>query len=106
MNTELFPATNSTRLHMDMADAINVMAHANNRADGSLGCAVWDIFRPEDADGLRQFLIDKYSATHKMQDPIHSQQFYLDSEVRRELFEKTGIYSFRIYQYPVSKSLM
>ena len=90
-----------TRLHMDMADAINVLVHANPRADGSQGCAVWDIFRPEDANGLREFLLEKYSV-YRLVDPIHAQLFYLDSEIRKELFEKKGIYSHRIYQYPVS----
>jgi hypothetical protein len=92
-----------TRLHMDMADAINVLVHANPREDGSQGCAVWDIFRPEDADGLREFLLEKYSV-YRLVDPIHSQLFYLDSETRKELYEKKGIYSHRIYQYPVSAS--
>lgn len=89
-----------TRLHLDMADAINVLMHANPRADGSPGCAVWDIFRPEDADGLREFLLEKYAGLYRIVDPIHSQQFYLDSDGRRELFEKKGIVSYRIYQYP------
>jgi len=88
---------------MDMADAINVLMHANPREDGSPGCAVWDIFRPEDADGLREFLLEKYAGLYKITDPIHSQQFYLDSEGRQELFEKKGIYSYRIYQYTVSR---
>jgi len=97
----IFAAYDRTRLHMDMADAINVLVHANPREDGSQGCAVWDIFRPEDADGLREFLLEKYSL-YKLVDPIHSQLFYLDSETRKELYEKKGIYSHRIYQYPVS----
>jgi lysine-specific demethylase 3 len=86
---------------MDLADAINVLLHANPRADGSPGCAVWDIFRPQDADGLREFLLEKYSS-YKLVDPIHSQLFYLDSNDRKELYEKKGIYSHRIYQYSVS----
>lgn len=91
---------------MDMADAINVLMHANPREDGSPGCAVWDIFRPEDANELRDFLLEKYGSFYdNIHDPIHSQQFYLDSEVRQELFEKKGIYSYRIYQYPVSRPL-
>lgn len=92
----------STRLHMDIADAVNILVHANPLADGSPGCAVWDIFRPEDADILRVFLRKKYGVNQHIKDPIHSQQFYLDSDIRKELAELTGVYSYRIYQYPVS----
>jgi hypothetical protein len=90
----------STRLHMDVADAINIMLYASDRPDGSPGCAVWDLFRAEDADAIRTFLKDKYSTSHKFTDPIHAQMFYLNSDLRRELFEKHGIASFRVYQYP------
>ncbi|KAF9488637.1 hypothetical protein BDN71DRAFT_1343884, partial [Pleurotus eryngii] len=37
----------STRLHMDMADAVNIMAS---------GRALWHIFHSEDADAIRQIL--------------------------------------------------
>lgn len=93
----------STRLHMDMADAINILMHANPKEDGSPGCAVWDLYKPEDADAIRSFLIKKYEGSkHKFTDPIHSQIFYLDSELRQELRAATGVVSYRIYQYPVS----
>ncbi len=93
-----------TRLHMDMADAINVLMHANPQADGSPGCARWDIFRAEDADLIRNFLAEKHKKRGGFADPIHAQIFFLDSEARQELFEQTGVYSYRIYQYPVSLS--
>lgn len=67
------------------------------------GCAVWDLFRAEDADKLRQFLSKKFKdAKPSFTDPIHSQMFYLDSELRKELWDTMGVASFRIYQYPVS----
>lgn len=67
------------------------------------GCAVWDIFRAEDADKLRQFLIGKFDpAEFNYTDPIHSQMFYLDADLRKELCAKKKVASFRIYQYPVS----
>lgn len=146
----------STRLHMDMADALNVMMYATPCEDGTEGYAVWDIFRAEDSEKIRTFLRRKYgyqkadtkaagaegagpeddddgsdsgSGSSKKKpkttkaalkkgktkagpkvaatpvqiighDPIHGQQFYLDVELRRELFEKTGVKSMRVYQRP------
>jgi lysine-specific demethylase 3 len=114
----------STRLHMDMADAFNVMLYASNCADGSPGYAVWDLFRAEDSDKIREFLRKKFApgsaATSNGQqqqtqaekaaalqiqmiavhDPIHSQHFYLDVELRRQLWDEYGVKSYRIYQRP------
>jgi lysine-specific demethylase 3 len=117
----------STRLHMDMADAFNVMLYASNCADGSPGYAIWDLFRAEDSDKIRQFLRKKFTpgsaamtATNGQQqqqtqaekaaalqiqaiavhDPIHSQHFYLDVELRRQLWDEYGVKSYRIYQRP------
>ena len=88
----------STRLHMDMADAINVMLYAAPRQDGTPGCAVWDIYRAEDSAKIRKFLFRKYGKSST--DPIHSQHYYLDSDIRKELFETEGVKSWRIYQKP------
>ncbi|QRV72004.1 JmjC domain, hydroxylase [Ceratobasidium sp. AG-Ba] len=91
----------STRLHMDMADAVNIMMYANNCKDGKPGTAVWDIFQAADADKIRDYLRRHFdSKTTKYRDPIHSQMFYLDSDHRRRLFEEEGVYSWRIYQRP------
>ncbi|GMK55738.1 hypothetical protein CspeluHIS016_0207940 [Cutaneotrichosporon spelunceum] len=89
----------STRLHMDVADAVNIMLYASKRPDGSPGCAVWDLFRVEDADKIRAFLRAKFPHA-LMTDPIHSQLFYLDSQLREELHAQYGVASFRVYQYP------
>ncbi|KAJ7638409.1 Clavaminate synthase-like protein [Roridomyces roridus] len=86
----------STRLHMDMADAVNILTYAAPRPDGSEGCAAWDIFRAEDSDKLRLFLRAKYSLTSL--DPIHSQQVYVEDDARRELWLEHGVKSYRIYQ--------
>src|SRR5271168_890369 len=88
----------STRLHMDMADALNVMLYASKCEDGTEGYAVWDLFRAEDSDKLRGFLRKKFGqpqngggqglgvgaagggggagAVSIAHDPIHGQQFY------------------------------
>lgn len=89
----------STRLHMDMADAVNIMTYASITPDGKPGCAVWDLFRAQDAEKLRNFLRRKFKGTYQ-HDPIHSQQFYLDSQLRKELYEMHGIKSYRVYQKP------
>lgn len=90
---------------MDVADAVNLMLYASPRPDSSPGCAVWDLFRAEDADKIRQFLKQKFDRTHTFTDPIHAQQFYLDAKLRRELWDDFKVASFRVYQYPVSRQL-
>ncbi|WWC61433.1 uncharacterized protein I303_104017 [Kwoniella dejecticola CBS 10117] len=90
----------STRLHMDVADAVNLLLYAKEEEEEQPGCAVWDLFRAEDADLIREFLKEKFGHSHVFTDPIHSQLFYLDSELRRELYETKGVKGWRVYQYP------
>ena len=89
----------TTRLHMDMADAVNIMTYASSTPDGRPGSAAWDIFRAEDTLKLRKFLRKKFKGQYQ-HDPIHSQQFYLDSTLRQELYKDYGVVSHRIYQKP------
>ncbi|TFY75292.1 hypothetical protein EWM64_g8720 [Hericium alpestre] len=93
-------AFGSTRLHMDMADAVNVMLHAEACPDGRPGMAAWDLFRAEDSETIRAFLRRKFPAQSIDVDPIHAQQVYLDSTLRQELYETTGVKSHRVYQRP------
>ncbi|KAJ7122900.1 hypothetical protein C8R44DRAFT_784877 [Mycena epipterygia] len=95
-NREASDNKGSTRLHMDMADALNIMTYAATDPDGKEGRAAWDLFRAQDSDKIRQFLRNK--VTTKVQDPIHSQQVYLDDALRRELWEEYGVKSYRVYQ--------
>ncbi|KAJ3713832.1 hypothetical protein C8R42DRAFT_713033 [Lentinula raphanica] len=90
----------TTRLHMDMADALNVMTYASDCPDGSPGCAAWDLFRPEDSAKLRVYLKKKLPAGSTPMDPIHGQQVYLNEVMRKELAEELGVYSYRVYQRP------
>ncbi|CAA7269026.1 unnamed protein product [Cyclocybe aegerita] len=107
----------STRLHMDMADALNVMLYATPCEDGTPGYAAWDLFKAEDSDKIRAYLRkkfgpggagaktgDKASAAAQAQlmthDPIHGQQFYLDAEMRMELAQACDVRAIRIYQRP------
>lgn len=89
----------TTRLHMDMADAVNIMLHAELTPSGAPGCAAWDIFRAEDSVHLRSFFRKNFKGRYQ-NDPIHAQQFYLDPPLRAKLFQEYGVRSFRIYQRP------
>jgi lysine-specific demethylase 3 len=59
---------------------MHIMMHASATPDGKPGCAVWDLFRAQDAEELRNFLRRKFKGTYQ-HDPIHPQQFYLDSQL-------------------------
>lgn len=89
----------STKLHMDMADALNIMTYASPTRDGKPGTAAWDLFRAEDSDTIRMFLKKKFKGTFQ-HDPIHSQLFYLDTPLRHELWTDFGVKSYRVYQKP------
>lgn len=136
-STQVAGSKGSTRLHMDMADALNIMTYAAPCADGSPGCAAWDLFRAQDSEKIRAFLREKFTPANAIpngtnanaangngnananangqkgktvtvrtnewsgiNDPIHGQQFYLDEELRGELFQRAGVMSFRVYQRP------
>ncbi|CAK5275825.1 unnamed protein product [Mycena citricolor] len=86
----------STRLHMDMADALNILTYAAPCPDGSPGYAAWDIFRAEDSFQIRQFLAEQHRQLG--QDPIHSQQIYLEDDMRLRLWQERGVKSYRILQ--------
>lgn len=98
-STQKAGSKGSTRLHMDMADAINIMTYASPCPDGTLGCAAWDLFRAEDSDRLRSFLRKRFGGG-SIQDPIHTQQHYLDEVLRKELYDNWGVKSYRVYQRP------
>lgn len=90
----------TTRLHMDMADAVNIMTYTENSPDGSPGSAAWDLFRASDSDKIRAFLRQKFPKQSAVTDPIHSQQHYLDEVLRKELHDQFGVMSYRVYQRP------
>ncbi|KAF5357688.1 hypothetical protein D9758_007482 [Tetrapyrgos nigripes] len=101
----------STRLHMDMADAVNIMTFSARTKEGYEGCAAWDLFRAEDSDKIRAFLKRKAkengggfagqnAGSNQYMDPIHGQQVYLDEVLRKELWEQERVKSYRVYQRP------
>ncbi|KAF8341639.1 uncharacterized protein EI90DRAFT_2989408 [Cantharellus anzutake] len=90
----------STRLHMDMADAVNIMMYAAKRADGSDGHAVWNIYRADDSKLIREFLDEHFPNAIEGLDPIHTQIHFLDTALRKQLFEEKKVKSYRIVQKP------
>jgi lysine-specific demethylase 3 len=89
----------STKLHMDITDATNIMLYAANCRDGRPGYAVWHIFRAIDAFLLRKF-IREYCGFIGPGDPIHSQTVYLTPDLLELLFRIYGIRPYTIYHYP------
>ncbi|KAF9487267.1 hypothetical protein BDN71DRAFT_1404986, partial [Pleurotus eryngii] len=78
----------STRLHMDMADAVNIMA--------SNGRALWHIFASEDSQQLRKFMTHRFKGLGH--DPIHAQQVYLTPCDLDALKAETGVVPFTFEQ--------
>jgi len=90
----------STRLHMDMADAVNIMLYAVDD-HGQEGVAAWDIFPSQDSNAIRDFLRKEFPPErHRYTDPIHSQHFFLTTGLRKKLHDEYGVRSWRIYQRP------
>ena len=85
---------------MDMADAVNIMLYASQRRNGEEGFAVWNIFHLDDANKIREFLREKHPDLPPTFDPIHSQHYFLDSQLRKELYEAKGVISWRVEQRP------
>lgn len=94
----------TTRLHMDIADAVNIMLYAAPPTGDDVpeehkpGVAAWDIFRAEDADTLRAFLREEHAKLNFKDDPIHIQRFFISAPQRVKLYRKYGVKSWRIYQ--------
>lgn len=89
----------STKLHMDLTDAQNIMLYAADFGDGKPGCANWAIFRPEDADLIREFA--RKRVLQGPGDAIHSQNIYLSPSMLHILAEEYNIRPYIIDQYPL-----
>jgi hypothetical protein len=110
----------TTNLHLDMADAVNVLVYASyvdnlpeTGADGAPcsdytvrpahvpAAAVWDIYRLEDLPKIRQFLMTVANERGiRVDDPVHDQIFYLDQTLRDRLYRTYGVQGWRIFQNP------
>ncbi|KAF8144397.1 hypothetical protein K438DRAFT_1631881, partial [Mycena galopus ATCC 62051] len=83
-------------LRMDIIDTFNLTTYAATHADGQEGYAVWDIFRPQDRDKLREFMRANYPLSEP--DSIRPQPVYLDDAARLQLWETYSVKSYRFNQ--------
>ncbi|CAG8834776.1 19145_t:CDS:2, partial [Racocetra persica] len=88
----------TTNLHLDMTDAVNMMAYApnvENRLENEQlkpSAAVWDIYHISDLPRIRRFLRKIANERGLLIDsPIHDQCFYLDSTLRSRLLQEEGV---------------
>ncbi|KAJ3044259.1 hypothetical protein HK097_001541 [Rhizophlyctis rosea] len=97
----------TTNLHLDMADAVNVMTYANTSddplPDGTTvkkpAAAVWDIYAYKDLPALRAFLREYASEVGiRCDDPIHDQWVYLNKGLRERLWREYGVRGWRVFQ--------
>jgi hypothetical protein len=88
----------STRLHMDLTDAVNIMLWAAPLPDGKPGCALWHIFPAEASSSLRTFMRNDLSFDQPG-DPIHSQSIYLTPGMLDTLATKYNVRPFTILQH-------
>jgi hypothetical protein len=65
----------STRLHMDLSGAYNILLHSSN-GEGNVA-AEWLIFKSEDAGRLRDYMRRAIPGVERDEDPINSQLHFL-----------------------------
>lgn len=82
----------STRAHLDLCHAVNVMVHSQPGYDGQRG-ALWHAFKREQKKTVRQFLKDHGIYDGEL-DPIHSHANYFDADLLALLKEETGVEPF------------
>lgn len=87
----------STRLHLDLSDAINVLVCAENSSVGEAGGALWHIFSREDTV-LLSTILKSHPSYSKTGNPIHQQTIYLTSSDLDWLRRKYGIVPYCIIQ--------
>ena len=88
----------STKLHMDITDALNLMVWAAKLPDGSPGYAIWHIFPAAISDILRQFLREE--GFTDLGDLIHLQMVYVTPIMLKRLFAKHRVKPYVICQRP------
>ncbi|KAI9005375.1 hypothetical protein BC832DRAFT_531415 [Gaertneriomyces semiglobifer] len=107
----------TTKLHLDVADAANVMVwtkgHWENGQDGKdysthrLSGAIWDLFPPHSLTTLRNYLRQDYADVskkihkkfpEKIDDPIHDQTFFLHPAHLVDLQRRHGVTPIRVHQ--------
>lgn len=82
----------STRLHCDLCDAINIMVFSSPPT----GVALWHIFQGADSQKIRAYIRNFYKCT--LDDPIHSQHYYLGPSDLERLGKEYGVVPYVIRQ--------
>ncbi|RDX40198.1 hypothetical protein OH76DRAFT_1366565 [Lentinus brumalis] len=90
------PREGSTRLHIDVTCAVNILAWCASE-DPNLPAAEWLVFEPKDLEELRRYLRSKQNPDEPPRDPIHSQQIYVTEAMAAELHTR-GIRPYQITQ--------
>ncbi|KAI0691216.1 hypothetical protein C8T65DRAFT_711537 [Cerioporus squamosus] len=85
----------TTRLHMDVTCAINVLVYVKPSLCGE-DFALWQIFAREDTDKLREYLHEHYGDVSY--DPIHAQKTYITDVMLRDLWDRKRVRPFVIKQ--------
>ena len=88
----------STKLHMDLTDAVNIMVWAANCRNGGPGYALWHIFPPEAAEILRRFFQEQGFVADSG-DLIHLQNIYVHDGMLKRLAAKYNIRPYTIRQH-------
>lgn len=87
----------STKLHMDLSDAVNILVHESQSSTGGDGGALWHMFSREDTVRLSQIL-KAHPSYDGEGDPIHQQRIYLSAFDLEVLKRDHGIVPFVIIQ--------
>jgi JmjC domain, hydroxylase len=82
----------STRLHCDLCDAINIMVFSSLPT----GTALWHIFQAADSDKIRAYIKKFHGCT--LDDPIHSQHYYLGPSDLERMKRLYGVVPYTIHQ--------
>ncbi|KAF8220357.1 hypothetical protein L208DRAFT_1334293, partial [Tricholoma matsutake] len=83
----------STKLHCDLCNAINLMVHCVPVTGGAL----WHIFKVSDVPKIREYLRSAFNHPQD-DDPIHSQQYYLEPTKLAQLKTMYGVMPYTIHQ--------
>ena len=90
-------AKGTTKLHLDMTCAINLMMWSEDLSCKRPG-AEWQIFPSDSVETLRKFLWEEFSLPSD-EDPIHQQRYYISHVMLARLRVKHGVSPWTIYQY-------
>jgi [histone H3]-dimethyl-L-lysine9 demethylase len=80
----------STRIHMDVAPAFNILTHAESQGE-----ALWHLFARKDAGPLAAWMRKRYDIEGN---PIHQQQTYLTGDDLTDLWNEAQICPYTIHQ--------